>query len=611
MPPSVELNKQVKAANDIADVVEGYIQVQKAGKQLKALCPFHNDTRPSLVIDRQWQNFRCWACDARGDVFDFVMKYQKVAFPEAVRILAERAGIKLEHDADDPQAQARARQLDAMRWAESHYAACLLDDPAAESARAYLGTRRLSGATVRQFGLGYAPVAGDWLVGRANADRVPPDVLQDVGLIAARDENRGYYDRFRDRVMFPIRDVRGRTVGFGGRILPTSPLADRGPKYYNSADSPLFNKSDLLFGLDLARHPGSAAGYLAVVEGYTDVMMAHQCGVANVVATMGTALTMTNVLQLRRYVPKVVLVFDGDEAGEAATDKALGLFWSQHDFDIAVTALPDGRDPCDLLSEPDGPARFKACLDGAQDVLAFKLDLMLKKHPQTTTENVRRIVDAVLAVLALAPDMPSAAAQVKQELMVSRLAHRLGLRQETVWARLGELKTERRRADSRHPTPHARTEVPAQPPAEPAARSGPAHRAERQLLELLLAEPVLVGLAAEQLAADAISHSGLRRMLAELYAIREAGQFPDLDALRVRLIDRADLVEAAIRLQFVGRHTPDRPDYLKRVLGWFATRTADAEKKALKDRLAEGADESQTVDLLRRLQARGTSPSAN
>ena len=607
MPPSVELKKQVKAANDIAEVVEGYIQVQRAGKQLKALCPFHNDTRPSLVIDRQWQNFRCWSCDARGDVFDFVMKYEKVAFPEALRILAERAGIKLEAEADDPQAQARARLLDAMRWAESKYAACLLDEPIAETARAYLGTRRLSGGTVRQFGLGYAPASGEWLVGRANADGVPPDVLQEVGLIAARDENRGHYDRFRDRVMFPIRDVRGRTVGFGGRILPTSPLADRGPKYYNSADTPLFNKSDLLYGLDLARHPGSAAGYLAVVEGYTDVMMAHQCGVANVVATMGTALTMTNVLQLRRYVPKVVLVFDADDAGEAATDKALSLFWVQHDFEIKVTMLPDGRDPCDLLCEPDGPARFKACLENAQDVLAFKLDLLLKKYPESTAENTRRVVDEALAILALAPAHKlSERAQVKRELMINRIAQRMKVRLETVWARLGELTSKRTGAETQQSTIPNRSALP-----EIATRSGPAQRAEKQLLELLLAEPVLVGMAVGEIGPDSLSHTGLRRLLTELYAIHNAGQVPDLDALRVRLVDRPDLMEAAQRLQFVGRHTPDRPDYLKRVLDWFAARHTAAEKKALKDRLAEGADDDQTADLLRRLQAHGAGPSSN
>ena len=344
-PPSVELKKQVKQANDIVDVVSSYVPVTPAGKLWKCLCPFHNDTRPSLQLDKQFQNFRCWACDSRGDVFDFVMKFEKVSFPEALRILAGRAGIKLEADAASPEDLHRGHLLQVVKWAEEQYRRCAFYDDAADAARQYLSDRKLLGSTIKQFGLGFAPNAGDWLCKLAEAERLPPTLLVEAGLIAARDENRGYYDRFRDRVMFPIRDVRGQTVGFGGRILPTSPLAARGPKYYNTAETALFKKQELIYGLDHARHAGSTEGYLAIVEGYTDVMMAHQCGVANVVATMGTALNMTHVMQLRRYVPKVVLVFDSDAAGESATDKSQGLFWAQHNFEISVCTLPRGAGP--------------------------------------------------------------------------------------------------------------------------------------------------------------------------------------------------------------------------------------------------------------------------
>jgi DNA primase len=607
----VELKKQVKAANDIVDVVSTYIQVQPAGKIFKAICPFHNDTRPSLQLDRQWQNYRCWACDARGDVFDFVMKHEKVEFPEALRILAERAGIRLDPQVLSAEDQARGRLLDAMRWAEAKYKTCLLDDPLAEDARTYLGDRQLSGATVRKFGLGFAPVSGDWLVRLAAQDRVPADVLVEVGLIAPRDEDRGFYDRFRDRVMFPIRDVRGQTVGFGGRVLPSSPLAARGPKYYNSAETPLFRKSELIYGLDLARHPGSAEGFLAVVEGYTDVMMAHQCGVENVVATMGTALTLNHVLQLRRYVPKAVLVFDSDEAGEAATDKALELFWAQNDFAIAITTLPDGLDPCDLLTRPGGPDEFRRCLGKAVDVLQFKLDSLLRRHPETSIEKTKLIIDSVLAVLALAPDIPSAAAQVKQELIITRLAQRLGVRQETVWSRLAELKRQRQRKDQQHPAPGPTLVKPAE--VTPRPPRGPAEAAEKQLLQLLLADSKLVPVAAERIGPDTLSHTGLRRMLSDLYALHSTGQPADLDGLRVRLMDRPDLAEAAVRLQAVGLtiKEEDRKDWLGRVLDWFDRQREEAEKKALKERLAAPADDERAVELLRRLQARAAAPSDN
>jgi DNA primase len=225
---SVEIKKQVKAANDIIDVVSTYIPVISAGKTYKAICPFHNDTRPSLQLDRTYQNYRCWSCDARGDVFDFVMKFEKVEFGEALRMLADRAGIKLERTTN-PQDEARSRLLGAMKWAEEEYRDCLLQEPIAEAARTYLGERRLNGATVRQFGLGFAPVLGDWLVQRAHEVGVPTDVLTEVGLIAPRDEGRGFYDRFRDRVIFPIRP-RSEVLQFRGNSAVQQVVAPLRPR---------------------------------------------------------------------------------------------------------------------------------------------------------------------------------------------------------------------------------------------------------------------------------------------------------------------------------------------------------------------------------------------
>jgi len=597
MPPvSVELKKQVKAANDIVDVVATYLPVHTAGKVFKAVCPFHNDHRPSLQIDRHYQNFRCWACEAKGDVFDFVMRFDKVAFPEALRMLADRAGIALE-ESQNPQDELKSRLLRVMKWAETTYQQCLLEEPLASAARTYLGDRKLSGTSVRQFGLGFAPLPGDWLVKIADEQRIPLELLTEVGLIAPRDENRGFFDRFRDRVMFPIRDVRGQTVGFGGRILPSSPYAARGPKYYNSAETPLFHKSELIYGLDLARHPASAAGHIAVVEGYTDVMMAHQCGVANVVATMGTALTLTHVTQLRRYAPRVVLVYDADAGGMNGVDRALELFVSQ-DVELAVATLPDGLDPCDLLVQPGGVDVFTNALRTAQDALEFKLNLLWEKESgHTSVEGQRRTVDAILGIMALAPAVPSQAGQVRQELIVTRVAHRLGLRQETVWARLAELKADRRRKEQQR-AHEERQSAPA--PAKPAVTKAPV--LERQLLELLLAEPALVPDAYATVPPDTLTHTGLRRILEELYALHAAGETPDLDALRVRLTDRADLADAAMSLLERGRSMTERPAWLGRIIDAFARTVEEAAKEVVKREMASTTDADATIALLKRLQ---------
>ena len=277
----VELTKQIKAASDIVAVVGSYLAVKPVGSAYKALCPFHNDSRPSLDIDQKRQRYRCWACGAHGDVFSFVEKMEKVGFTEARAILAARAGIKLDDRSLSPQDHHRTRLLEVMRWAQGKYHHCLLESELGSAAVKYIAGRKLSGKTVRDFGLGYAPNMLDcWLGQIALAENIPEETLVEVGLLAQRMENRGVYERFRDRVMFPIRDVRGQVIAFGGRIMPESPYINRAPKYYNSAETPLFSKSDVLYGLDLARHAGASAGYLAVVEGYTDVMMAaHQYGV--------------------------------------------------------------------------------------------------------------------------------------------------------------------------------------------------------------------------------------------------------------------------------------------------------------------------------------------
>ena len=608
----VELTKQIKAASDIVAVVSSYLTVKPAGSIFKALCPFHNDSRPSLDIDPKRQRYKCWSCGAHGDSFAFVQHMEKVSFIEARAILAARAGIKLDEKVRSPEDHHKTRLLEVMRWAQAKYQHCLIEDEMGEPARKYLGSRKLSGKTVRDFGLGFAPLDGDWLVKRAFEEGISDDLLVEVGLTAMRQEGRGFYDRFRDRVMFPIKDVRGQTIGFGGRIVPESPYASRAPKYYNSAETPLFSKSDVLYGLDIARHPGAAAGYLAVVEGYTDVMMAHQCGVPQVVATMGTALNARHVRQLSRFVKKVVLVFDADTAGEKAWHRGMEELLLASDIEVAVAHLPQGLDPCELLVQPDGVEAFRTALENAKDALDYRLDWLLNKYSEPNVETTRRIVDDILGTLSIADPARSVQTQVKRELIVTRLAHRLGLRQETVWARLSELGKDRRLRQQEVDrvaaplvqTSAARTTKPEEPSSDPVAqkpKAGHAATAERNLLEILLADPGLVPRAAAAISPEEITHSGLRRLLAELYRSQAAGAVPDLDWLREQLLDRPDLFESAQKLQFVGQQMQERERWLGRLLQRFAEMKTEAEERALKDQLS-GASPEQTRELLRRLQ---------
>jgi DNA primase len=585
----VALTRRIKEANDIVDVVGSYINLRPVGPTFKGLCPFHDDHRPSFDVDPRRQRFKCWACGKYGDVFDFVREFEHVGFPEALELLARRAGITLEKLQKNPQEPSRASMLDVMRWAQAQFQECLLESPQAEVARKYLGERRLAGEIVRRFGLGYAPDAWDWLVGRALNAEMPADLLETVGLIAKRDEGRGYFDRFRDRIMFPIRDLRGQTVGFGGRILPSSPQLQREnppPKYYNSAETPLFSKSDQLYGIDQAREAAAKAGFLAIVEGYTDVMMAHQHGVTNVVATMGTALNARHIKKIRHLVPRVVLVFDADAGGDTGVDRALEVFVSQ-DLDLRVATLPEGLDPCDLFVA-HGPEPFRRALEQSVDVFEYKLQRAWAREASQGLEGQRRAADQMLAILAASPQERS----VKLELMVNRIAHRLNLKEETLWKRLGELRSQR--AD--------RGAVrPAQVADEP-RRTAPAAHHERELLELLLAASALVAQASVEIPLDEVEHPGLRQLLDGLYRLHEEGLTADLDHLHGRL-DNERLLDYALRLQDAGAGQPDQQSAYAKVLGRFREKRAARHKQELKNQVLAAADHDQAIELLARLKS--------
>lgn len=583
----VALKQQVKEANDIVEVVGGYVSLRPVGPTFKGLCPFHDDHRPSFDVDPRRQRYKCWACGKYGDVFSFVQEMERVSFPEALEILARRVGISLEKRGFSQPGPSRASMLEVMRWAAEQFQQCLLDSPLAEAARLYVGERRLAGEIVRRFGLGFAPAQGEWLVQKASQAGHDLDLLEKVGLIARRTEGTGFYDRFRDRVIFPIRDVRGQTVGFGGRILPSSPLSARGPKYYNSAETVLFSKSENLYGIDQARQAAQTLGYVAVMEGYTDVLMAHQMGLGQVVATMGTALNARHVQKLRGLVQRVVLVFDADAGGDTGVDRALEVFVS-HDMDLRVATLPAGLDPCDLLLER-GPDALTTALKEAVDVLEYKLQRVWDKEKDNGLEGRRRAVDEVLATLALTPNGRS----VKLELMVNRIAHRFILKEETVWARLDELRARQQPGD--HAAPPSAAEGSSGP------RRAPAAIHEVELLEVLLADPALVAVASAAVQPTDVEHPGLRLLLEALYRLQAEGLTPDLDQVRNR-IDNPPLVAKALELQERGVAKADRASFLQGVLARFRERQRQRIKQELQNQLQAAPDHDTAIALLQQLQ---------
>ena len=586
--------KMVKEASDIVDVIGSYISLRPAGQQtFKGLCPFHDDHRPSFDVDPKRGRYRCWSCGKYGDVITFVQEYEKVEFAEALEILAKRAGINLEKSENLVQNRLRGSMLDSVRWASDQYHQCLQESPLAAEARSYLSSRGLEDEIIRQFGLGFAPRRGDWLLELAHNDGVDVGMLEQVGLIGRKTDKPGLYDRFRDRIMFPIRNVLGNTVGFGGRIMPSSPFVDKAPKYYNSSDSPLFSKSEQLYGIDQARNAIGKVGYLAVVEGYTDVMMAHQMGVGNIVATMGTAINARHLRQLRRWTSKVVLVFDADAGGEQGVDRALELFVT-NDMDLAIATLPEGLDPCDMLLN-DGPEAFQEVLKSAVDALEFKLSSILAEISRdgASVETKRKATDSILSVLARIPVESSPSSQLKMQLMLGRIGKRLGLSEETLKNRVNELrpKTESRKVD----TNTINT-------TEESRRAKPVPE-EKELVEVLLANPDLVLRARQDLSIDDLNHPGLRQIVSILFDLQDEKQTPDLDAVRARMGD-SPIGSRLLDLADQGRRNPEPMAWYGNILERFNERKVKPVVRILQDQLHAENDHEAAIELLRKLQSR-------
>ncbi|MBX6314079.1 MAG: DNA primase [Isosphaeraceae bacterium] len=532
----------IKNAIDIVVLVGEYLTLHRSGSKFKALCPFHDDHNPSLELNPERQSFKCWSCGAGGDVIDFVQRFERVEFPEALRMLAERAGVAL----DTPEARTtaagptRAELLTALDWAARQFAEALAGSP---EARAYIERRGITAESVARFGLGYAPEARDWLSARARRAGFGLTVLERAGLIVRNPATRLSRERFRGRLIFPIRDLRGRPIGFGGRILPEveKKWAEAGKsvaKYLNSPETAVFQKRRHLYAADLARDSARRAGWVAVVEGYTDVIAAHQAGIANCVGTLGTALGDEHILALRRLADRVVLVFDGDEAGQKAADRALELFLG-HEVDVGVLSLPVGLDPADFLAEHGGDA-FRALVERAVDPLAFALDRAAARFDIASIEGARQAAAWVLAILARVPSAHRAGLDVKVAKALDALSRRLNLPVADLRRSLRELRRPARRASEREN--RAASELAGTRYVsnnDTPIRVADLDPVDRELVAIALNAPELVSRLITRVTVASLRDAPLRAILRACYDLAAEGKAPSFDLVLSRLDDPA------------------------------------------------------------------------
>ncbi|HEY7465564.1 MAG TPA: DNA primase [Dehalococcoidia bacterium] len=416
----------VKARLDIVEVVGSYVSLQKAGRSFKAPCPFHNEKTPSFYVHPDRQSWHCFgACSTGGDVISFVARKENLDFMGALRLLAERAGVELQ--SDGPRRQEIKSLQDANEAAALFYHGLLQNS---DRANAYIKERGLDAKTAGDFQLGYAPPGWNTLRDHLTSRGYAESLLVEAGLLieGASTGSGRPYDRFRDRLIFPIRDDRGRVVGLGGRVLPGGDESQPGAKYVNTPQTPVFDKGSLLYGLDRAKDAIRAAGAAVIVEGYMDVIAAHQFGHRNVVASMGTALTERQAALLQRFAERVVLAMDADEAGSAANLRAIQVVAAAErptrvagrarNLDIRVVALPRGKDPDELirLSEPDA---WPNAVDSARPVVDHLIAIVSAGLDLSQPRDRSQLVAEVLPAIADVTD-PVLRAHYLQRL--SRLA---------------------------------------------------------------------------------------------------------------------------------------------------------------------------------------------
>jgi DNA primase len=501
---------EVRQRASIIEVVSDFVSLKKTGKNHLGLCPFHSERTPSFTVNEEKGIFHCFGCGAGGNVFHFLMRASQMSFPEAVRAMAKRYGVVLPtrelSEEEKRRRSLRGKLYEVNETAADYYHRTLTSLREGEEGRQYFAQRGISEETIREHRLGFAPAGWDSLVLFLQKNGTPLNLAETVGLILPRKEGTvppgrpGFFDRFRRRVMFPIISEGGRVLGFGGRIIEESKGEGElpPPKYMNSPESPIYRKGQTLYGLNAAKGFIREKGNALIVEGYMDLLSLYQAGFRNGVASLGTALTSSQLQLLGRYAREAFLIFDADESGEKATQRSLDLFL-QEGISAKVVTLPTGYDP-DSLIRREKAEKFEQALAGALPLMEYLFQQTLRRYGPDSIEAKVRIVREMIPALSRLPD------PLERNLYIERIALRLGLKESQVRDQFrGGERVE------------AETE---KPPS--AAHRGPTH--ERVLLQLMILNPAVIPRVQEGMGKEGFSdlrHQKLARKLLEVGEGRE------------------------------------------------------------------------------------------
>lgn len=424
---------ELKARNDIEEVISSYVNVKRRGRNLVGLCPFHSEKTPSFTVYPDSQSFYCFGCGAGGDVVTFVKKIENLDYIEAVKSLAQRAGLAMPEDGyDDSYAKLKTRVLEINRETARFYHQCLIS-PVGKKALEYLRGRGLSDNTIRRFGLGFAPESWDAGIKHLRGKGFTLDEMA-AAAVAVKSARGSYYDQFRGRVIFPIIDIRGNVIAFGGRLMD-----GQGPKYLNSPDTPVFKKSRNLFALNYAKSSKESA--LILAEGYMDVVALHQAGFTNAVATLGTALTAEQARMISQYAAEVVIAYDSDGAGQKATNRAINIF-GEIGLPVRVLKVQDAKDPDEFIKK-FGATRFKMLLEGAGSAMEFEIAKLRAKYDLDSPDG------KVGFLKEFAGFMAGIRNPIERDVYVTKTAQELGVAKDPLLVQINYIIRQRAKSDEK------------------------------------------------------------------------------------------------------------------------------------------------------------------
>ncbi len=425
---------EIKDRLDIVDIVKGYVKLEKAGVNYRALCPFHSEKTPSFFVSPSRQIWHCFGgCGKGGDIFKFIMEVEGVEFNDALRILAAKAGVELKKQ--DPKIKTERQRIYEICELATRFFEKKLKEPSVKKVEEYLTKRGINQESIEKWRLGYSPDSWDELIGFLENKDYFSKEIEKAGLVVKKEGTNRYYDRFRGRIMFPVFDFSSQPIGFGGRIFNSE--NEKQAKYLNTPNTLIYDKSKILYGLDRARSSARKKDFFVLVEGYTDVIMSHQAGIENVVATSGTALTPYQLKVLKRYCNNLVIAFDMDVAGDSATKRGIELA-QENDFNIKVALMPEGLDPADLILKDE--KSWEKILNKSVSIVSFYFKTAFSQFDSSVPENKKKIARMVL------PIIKKIDSDIEKDYWIKKLAEKLEVSEKAVIQDLVKVKGKDREA---------------------------------------------------------------------------------------------------------------------------------------------------------------------